>query len=102
LKAFESTLKVICRTQSWPFDDRATAKALLDIVFERGLIRAYLQSEFSGLRAMLESGVPTVRSRMSAHGTGAEPKPVPAHLAGFVLDMAASSIVFLLEAESQL
>jgi hypothetical protein len=32
LKAFESTLKIICKKQKWPFKDTDTAKALIDVV----------------------------------------------------------------------
>ena len=102
LKAFESTLKVICQAQRWQFEETDTAKTLLDVAFAKNLIPPYMQSQFGGLRSILESGVPTTRSRTSAHGSGAVPKVVPPHLAGYVLHLTASSIVFLAEAEKQL
>ena len=94
LKSFESTLKVICKTRRWPYKETDTAKPLLDIVFGRGLVPNYLEGEFAGLRSVLESGVPTTRSRESAHGAGSVPKHVPPHLTSYVLHLTASSILF--------
>ena len=96
LKALESTLKVICKKRKWPFSaDTATAKNLLEIVFEKGLVQGYLESKFTGLRTVLESGVPTIRNRESSHGAGEEPRHVPQHLAAYVLHLTASAIVFI-------
>jgi len=102
LKALESVLKVICQTQNWPYKETDTAKALLDIVFAHHLVPAFLQSEFAGLRSVLESGVPTTRSRTSAHGAGSQPRSVPPHIASYALHLTASSILFLVEAEKHL
>jgi hypothetical protein len=99
LKAFESTMKVICATQKWPFNPNDTAKALIKTCFDRGLIPAYLESQFTGLRTVLESGVPTVRNKTSGHGQGESYFSVPGHLAGYALHMTASNIVFLSECE---
>ena len=96
LKALESTLKVICKKRKWPFSaDTATSKKLLEIVFEKGLVPGYLESKFTGLRTVLESGVPTIRNRESGHGTGEEPRHVHQHLAAYVLHLTASAIVFI-------
>ena len=76
LKALESTLKVICKKRKWPFSaDTATAKKLLEIAFEKGLVPGYLESKFTGLRTVLESGVPTIRNRESSHGGGRRTPP---------------------------
>ena len=63
LKSLESILKVICKKRQWPFKTTDTANALFQIVFERNLVPDYLQSQFTSLRAVLESGVPTIRNR---------------------------------------
>jgi hypothetical protein len=102
LKALESTLKVICAKQKWPFNDTDTAKKLLGVIFDNGLIPKDLENAFAGLRAVLENAVPTTRNRMSGHGAGAKPKSIPAYLAAYVLHVTASSILFLTEAEKQL
>ena len=96
LKALESTLKVICKKRKWPYSaDTATAKTLLAVIFEKGLVPGYLKSKFTGLRTVLESGVPTIRNRESGHGAGEEPRHIPQHLAAYVLHLTASAIVFI-------
>ena len=102
LKALESTLKVICKKRQWFFQETATVQPLLQIVFEKELVPNYLQSKFSGLRSILESGVPTIRNREGGHGAGAEPRNIPQHLAAYVLHLTASAIVFLSQCDEKL
>lgn len=102
LKALESTLKGICHKRKWTYSEKDTANKLLDICFNAGLIPQYLQSEFTGLRVTLESGVPTTRNKQGGHGRGVQPRNVPQHLAGYILNLTASSIVFLINAEKEL
>lgn len=102
LKAFESTIKVICATQKWPFDPSDTAKNLIKVCFERGLLPGYLDSQYASMRSLLESGVPTVRNKTSGHGQGQTYRSVPAHLAAYALHLTASNVVFLSECEKQL
>lgn len=102
LKSFESVLKVICDGRGWTYRDSDQASVLLKTVFEHELVPAYLQSEFSALRAVLQSGVPTVRNREGAHGAGAGPRQIPEHLVSYVLHMTASTLLFLLESEQEL
>jgi hypothetical protein len=92
----------ICAKRSWTHDPHATAKALLDVLFEKGLIPSFWSSHFSGLRATLEAGVPTGRNRLGGHGQGTEVVAVPVHLVAYVLHLTASAIVFLVEAEKAL
>ena len=97
-KSFESTLKAICTRMSWPFDPHNdTAKSLMEKTFAEGLIPKYLQTEFTSLRSILESGVPTIRNKTSGHGQGAVPSSLPEHFVAFVLHLTASNIVFLIE-----
>ena len=102
LKALESTLKTICTIRKWPYNPTDTAKPLLDVCFTNGLFPPYLQSHYSSLRSMLESGVPTVRNKTSGHGQGPEVVPVPPHYAAYGLHMTGSAIQFLIEAEKNL
>lgn len=99
LKAFESTMKAICKRRTWGYPSGAAARALLSVLYEKELIPRYLQSQFTALRSVLESGLPTVRSKTSAHGQGAEINEMPGHLAAYALHLAASNIVFLMEAD---
>ena len=103
LKALESTLKIICHRRGWQFDgEKHTAKALIEIVFEKGLIPDYLQSQFGALRSALESGVPTIRNRAGGHGAGVKRREVPGYLASYTLHLTAAAILFLAEAEAAL
>lgn len=101
LKAFESTMKGICARRKWEHDPKATAKALLDLLFTQGLIPQLMQSHFSGLRSTLEAGVPTVRNKLAGHGQGPTPVPVPQSIASYVLHLTATNIVFLAKLDSE-
>lgn len=102
LKAFESTLKVICDSQGWSYDPGAGAKQLLDLCFKNNLLPALLQSHFSALRNTLESGVPTLRNKLAGHGQGTEEVSIPPYYAGYALHLTASAILFLVQAEGDL
>jgi hypothetical protein len=97
-KSLESTLKTICERRNWKYNPLDTPSKLFDSVFSNGLIPAYLQSHFSGLRCALESGVPTIRNREGGHGSGEKPNAVPEYLAAYQLHLTASAIVFLIHA----
>jgi hypothetical protein len=101
LKAFESTLKAICLVRGWTFDPhRDAAMKLLEIVLSNKLVPEFLQTHFTALRSVLESGVPTLRNKTSGHGQGPAPTIVPSHLTRYVLNLTASHIVFLLESHA--
>jgi len=102
LKSLESTLKAIAKTRSWTHDQNATAKPLIDLMFEKQLVPLLWSQHFSGLRGMLESGVPTARNRLGGHGQGSEIVTVPARYVAFALHQTAAAIVFLATAERQL
>jgi hypothetical protein len=102
LKAVESTLKTLCTIRGWSYQPTDTVKPLLDICFAKGLFPAYLQSHYSSLRSMLESGVPPLRNKLGGHGQGPEVIPVPPHYAAYALHMTGSAIQFLIEAEKDL
>ena len=101
LMALESTLKVICNRRGWQFGERDTASPLIDIVFKEGLVPDYLQSQFSALRSVLKSGVPTIRNRAGGHGDGVKRREVPRHLASYTLHLTAAAILFLAEAAEE-
>lgn len=98
LKAFESTMKSICSLMSWKFPENATAKPLIDICISNGLIPEPLQGHFGSLRATLENGLPTMSNRLARHGQGKKRLTVLDHYAAYALHLAATNIVFLVEA----
>lgn len=102
LKSIESTMKSIAAARKWKHSANATAQPLIALMFEKELIPAFWATHFSGLRAMLEGGVPTVRNRQAGHGQGVEVVEVPAHLVAFALHQTAAAIVFLVSAERDL
>lgn len=102
LKSFESTMKAICDTRHWPYPENATAIPLIKILLEKGLIPKDLEGHFGGLRAAMESGLPTISNRTSRHGQGKEPKEIPGYFAAYALHLAASNIVFLVEAHKNI
>jgi hypothetical protein len=102
LKAFESTMKSICQLRGWATKPGDTAKALITVCFSNGLLPSYLESQFSSLRSLLESGIPTVRNKNGGHGQGPDPVTVPAYIARYALNLTATSILFLVEANAAL
>lgn len=85
LKALESVMKIICEKRNWAHDPHATAKPLLDVLFEKGLIPPFWNAHFSGLRSTLEAGVPTGRNRIGGHGQGSAVVTVPEYLVAYML-----------------
>ncbi|MDE2888524.1 MAG: hypothetical protein OXR72_09920 [Gemmatimonadota bacterium] len=102
LKAVESCLKAICKGRKWHYSEKDTAKRLLEIVFNHGLIPNFMQSHFSALRNTLESGVPTIRNRRGGHGQGSTIVPVPESIAAYALHLTASNILLLARADNEM
>lgn len=101
LKAFESVMKVVCDRRGWKYSFSATAKDLIKVVFEGGLLPDYLTSEFNALRSLLESGVPTVRNKVASHGRGSEVRTVPDYLAAYALHLTAANVLLLTAANKR-
>jgi hypothetical protein len=102
LKAFESTMKAICTKRKWAFNSNDTAKALIDVCMKNDLIPQLIQSHIGGVRAALESGIPTIRNRLSGHGQGAQVVTVPEHYASYMLHLTATTIQYLVQSEKAL
>lgn len=102
LKAFESTMKAIHTKRKWLFQGTDTAKSLIDSCINNGLVASFHQAQLTALRSLLESGVPTVRNKLGGHGQGALQVSVPDHLARYALNVAATNILLLAEAERTL
>lgn len=102
LKAFESVMKVVCHKKGWLYQATDTAKNLIDIVFSNNLIPQHHQSQFTALRGILESGIPTVRNKHGGHGRGVQTRIIPDYLAAYQLHQTAATILFLIQAEKNL
>lgn len=99
LKAFESTMKIICTKRGWVFKQTDTASALLDVCFQNDLIPKLIQSHVGAVRVALGSGIPTIRNKLSGHGQGTTVTTVPMHYASYMLHLTATTIQFLVESE---
>lgn len=97
LKAFESTMKAICKSKGWSHDPNATARPLVNTCFTNGLIDQFWQAHISGLRSTLENSINTARNKLGGHGQGATNRVVPREIVTYVLHMTASTIVFLIQ-----
>lgn len=93
LKAFESTMRVICNRRGWEVPSNATASKLIKACVDNNLLPPYLNSQ-------LENGVPTVRNKLGGHGQGETPVVVPEHLARYALHLTATTILLLAEADA--
>ena len=102
LKSFESTMKAICDKHKWQYKSGDTAKNLIQICFDNNLITSFWQAQFTSLRSMLESSIPTGRNKLSGHGQGTEPITIPNYLVAYMLHMTASTLVFLTTAEKDI
>ncbi|SFS88612.1 STM4504/CBY_0614 family protein [Sphingobacterium wenxiniae] len=97
LKAFESTLKIICQEKGWSFAPNITAKGLIQICFDNGLIPTFTQNQFTSLRSLLESGIPTLRNNLGGHGQGKIPQKVDDEMTRYALNLTGTNIIFLVE-----
>jgi len=97
LKAFESTMKCICDQRKIEYGKTDTAKALIKLMFDNGVLPSSLESHMNGCRTALEGGLPTVRNKGAGHGQGAEVVEMPEHWARHALHLAAANIVLLVD-----
>lgn len=95
LKSFESLMKAIHDKKGWKYKQGDTASRLINGCLENNLIPAYLQSQFTSLKTMLETGIPTIRNRNSGHGQGSEIKEVEENLVSYMLHLTATNLLFL-------
>tara|TARA_R110000850_G_scaffold221286_2_gene347103 strand:+ start:2701 stop:3624 length:924 start_codon:yes stop_codon:yes gene_type:complete len=98
LKAFESTLKIICTEKGWEFNnDRDTSNRLIQICFDNGLVPSYIQTQFTSLQSLLTSGIPTIRNRVGGHGQGQTPIPASNEITRYGLNLTGTNIIYLVE-----
>lgn len=97
LKAFESTLKIICQEKQWTYKPTDTAKKLIQIAFTNGLVPTFTQNQFTSLQNLLESGIPTIRNKLGGHGQGQTPQIVDDGMTRYGLNLTGTNIIFLIE-----
>ena len=99
LKAFESCMKSICQKRKWIYNQTDAAKTLIKILFDEKLFPAYMQSQFGGVRSILESGIPTMRNKASGHGQGPSVVELRKEMGQYALNLTASNIILLANLE---
>jgi hypothetical protein len=97
LKAFESTMKVICKEKGWTYNQTDSAKKLIQTCFQNGLVPTFTQNQFTSLQNLLESGIPTIRNKLGGHGQGQIPQTVDDEMTRYGLNLAGTNIIFLVE-----
>jgi hypothetical protein len=97
LKAFESTMKIICKEKGWPFNQNDTSKKLIQICFQNNLMPSFTQNQFTSLQSLMESGIPTIRNKLGGHGQGQVPQKVDDEMARYALNLTGSNIIFLVD-----
>jgi hypothetical protein len=102
LKSFESLMKAIHKKHYWPYNQNDTAKKLINSCLSNNLVPDYLQNQFSSVRMLLESGIPTVRNKEGGHGQGSDVTTVPDYLASYTLHLTATNLLFLANCEKEL
>lgn len=98
LRAFESTLKIICDKKGWGYNETDRCSALIDICFDNNLVSQKMKSEFTSLNSLLKSGILPVRNNFAGHGDGGEEKVVEDYLARYAINITGSCILFVIEA----
>jgi hypothetical protein len=99
--SFESVMQAICDKRGWPLPSPPTAKPLIDTCIRHGLIPAELNSQLGALSKTLES-LPSVGNKKGRHGQGPDVQNVETHYAAYALHLAATNIVFFVQAEKAL
>lgn len=96
IKAFESTMKIICKKLGYPFDEgKDAAGRLLDILRKNNFYPEYLADHMEGICMTLKSGALTLRNKEAAHGQGAEVRDVSDEYVEYALNLVATDILFL-------
>jgi hypothetical protein len=97
LKAFESTLKIICKRKGWTYKETDTSRKLIQVCFKNELVPTFTQNQFTSLQNLVESGVPTIRNKLGGHRQGEVPKNVDDTMTRYALNLTGSNILFLIE-----
>jgi len=97
LKAFESTMKIICSEKGWTFKQTDTSRKLIQICFQNELVPTFTQNQFTSLRNLLESGIPTIRNKLGGHGQGEKLQKVDNEMTRYGLNLTGVNIIFLIE-----
>ena len=97
LKAFESTMKIICEQKQWTFSMNDTSSTLIKACLTNNLIPPYLQTQLSSLKSVLESGIATIRNRVGGHGQGSKQLTADDETTRYALNLTGANIIYFVE-----
>ena len=86
--------------RGWTCTEKENAGRLIQIVFDKDPIQSFMQSHFSVPGNTLESGLSSIRNKLSAHGQ-AEETTVPDYIAAYALHLTASNTLLLAKADEE-
>jgi hypothetical protein len=89
--AIESTLKLVCDSRGWGYNQKDTAATLIKIVVTNSDLDSFFQQQLLC--------VPLIRNNFStAHGAGIIQRKPPEYIAKFAINSTAAAILFVVEA----
>lgn len=94
-KAFESSMKTICKRKKYTYGENDSAKKLLEILRLQNYYPEYLNKQLVLLSDLLLSGLPKMRNEEAGHGQGEEIRNVENNYVEYAIHLAATNIVFL-------
>jgi hypothetical protein len=87
--ALESTMKIVCDRNGWPYLQNDTAAPLLRVIMQHSGMEAYFEQPLIVIA--------TLRNRLSSsHGSGVQPRQVPDHLAEYAINSTAAAILLVI------
>jgi len=100
LKAFETTMKIICNLNKWSFGEGDTASKLINVLTSNNFFPDYHSTHLNAVKQILESGVPTIRNKNAAHGQGVTKITVDNEMANYMLNITGSVIKFIVDVQN--
>ena len=94
-KAFESSMKTICKRKKYPYEENDNAKKLIEILRLNNFYPEYLTKQLVLLSDLLLTGLPKMRNEEAGHGQGDEIRNVENNYVEYAIHLAATNIVFL-------
>jgi len=94
-KAFESTMKCICKEKKIKYKEDDPSKILIKHLIESNFIHQYQENYLNNLEQVLSSGLPTLRNKEASHGQGDKIKIVENSLVEYAINLSAANIVYL-------
>jgi hypothetical protein len=92
----ESTMKIICSIQDYGLPTKHNSTALIEHLRKKDFIQNFQAETFNALAKCIET-TSIVRNNQAGHGKGHEERNIDVSLVSYVLNMAASTIKFLVE-----